>query len=940
MNSEPRQRVLESRRKVMKKLLVLALMATAALSAEPKTVYFELGVNAEGVEPWGGSIRLSGGEIVSLESRHFSAEDSIIGADRWQAATRREQIDGFARVNYNEMSPAELPPTQFSPIGLYAVLDAPDGVRVSVSTEQGDFAFRLDQISHVAKPFLKGRVLVSTTSTVEKLSTAEHEDDEAAIAKLSDGSIAVGWVGYKDRADRVFVRTQTNGAWSSPEEVTPEPGDLWRVSLAADANGGLWAFWSQRNGQTWELWGRHKSNGSWGRAEKVSGDGSSTFHRAASSADGSVFVVWQAFHGAGKESQSDIFGRRWNSQGWGAVTRLSDSPANDWEPFVAGGQGGDAFVAWDGYEDGNYDVFFRAFTGGELGPVQRITQSPRFQAHATVAVDGQGRPWVAWDESGTNWGKDQGFLVTPPMAVPLHQERSLEVVMWNGGEWVTPKKKLQPFYVYQLYPNFENPQILFDGAGVLNMVFRHWTRTKAHNIGAPIMWENFLSRFDGERWTRPAPIAHSAGSIEKRPALTRDASGDLHAAWMTDGRRFDDMVPKNAEIYYGSLGRSATPPAYSDEQFTTYVEPFAEEIPIHPTEERDVAAIRDYTVESGTKRYKIYRGDMHRHTDVSQDFKYDGSLIEVYRYALDAAGFDYIVPTDHQLGFDQEFTWWQDEKLTDLFNVPGRFAPMFGYERSVNYPNGHRNVIFAKRGTRTLPVAPDERRGDTRTGPILFPYLKANDGISMPHSSGTAQGTDFADNDPEVEPLLEIFQGYRASYEYMGAPLAASPQKLREQRSGFNAGGYYWDALAKGYKMGVQASTDHWSTHISYAMILAEDFTRESMFEALKKRHTYGATDNIILDFQAEVDGQTAIMGDILDSDNAPTLTIRAQGTDRIKQLIIVKNQAIIYERRPNADSVTLRYRDAEFEPGSNYYYVRVLQNNGMVAWSSPIWVE
>ena len=83
-------------------------------------------------------------------------------------------------------------------------------------------------------------------------------------------------------------------------------------------------------------------------------------------------------------------------------------------------------------------------------------------------------------------------------------------------------------------------------------------------------------------------------------------------------------------------------------------------------------------------------------------------------------------------------------------------------------------------------------------------------------------------------------------------------------------------------------------------------------------------------------------MGDIIDSDSeqAPTLVIKAVGTDRIKQLIIVKNQEIIYERRPNADSTTIRFRDTDYEPGSNYYYVRVLQNNGMVAWSSPIWVE
>lgn len=245
----------------------------------------------------------------------------------------------------------------------------------------------------------------------------------------------------------------------------------------------------------------------------------------------------------------------------------------------------------------------------------------------------------------------------------------------------------------------------------------------------------------------------------------------------------------------------------------------------------------------------------------------------------------------------------------------------------------------SERGTRTLPIPEDEARGEVGAQK-LYDYLHENNGISMPHSSGTSQGTDFRDNDPEVEPLIEIYQGYRASYEYKGAPKAASDQKMITQRSGYNPNGYWWDALAKGLKLGVQASSDHWSTHISYACILSEEFTRESMFDALKKRHVYAATDNIVLDFQAESGGKNYIMGDIISSDTAPKLRIRVIGTNDIKQIIIVKNQQFVYIGKPNRRQVTLQFQDREFEPGSNYYYVRVLQVDEQMAWSSPIWVE
>ncbi len=925
----------------MRHLVIFLPLLAGGLGAQPQTatVYMSLGEGAKAVEAWDGSLQVTGGTLVRLEERHFMQSDRLRGASGWEASTRQEQISGFPRVNYNEMSPAELPPTQFSPIGVFAVVAGPASAGLRVRTDQGSIEFSLAELAGGPKRFLDGRAIVGLTPTVQKLSTEEYEDDEPALAQLQAGVPAVAWVAYKERGDRVMVRVRRGGTWEEAQEVTPAPADVWRASVAADGRGRLWVFWSQRSGTAWDVWGRLLDGGSWGEPQKISADGSNTFHRAAPTGDGNVIVVWQSAQGPAGRAHTDIWMRRWDGTSWSEPTRVSESAANDWEPQVAGGPEGQAHIVWDSYHDGNYDIFYRSYANGSLGDIEQVTSSPRFQAHANVAVDPVGTPWLAWNESGTNWGKDQGYLVTPPLAVPLHQERSIQIVKRSGGSWSEPVSELEPFYVYRLYPNFENPQLAFDQNGTLTMLFRHWTRQRAHSIGSRMMWETFLTRFDGKEWTIPMPLPHSQGSIEKRPSIAM-VGRDLMAAWMTDNRTFADAVPQNAEVYVADLGISESPADYSDGNFKEYVEPFAEEVPIHPFEEQNVATIRGYSIDAGDRQFKIYRGDMHRHTDVSQDFKYDGSLIEVYRYALDAVAFDYIVPTDHQLGYDQEFTWWQDEKLADLFHVPGTFVPMFGYERSLRFPNGHRNIIFGKRGTRTLPIPPEEQRGEQRAE-RLYEYLHENDGISMPHSSGTAQGTDWFNNDPEVEPLVEIFQGYRASYEYMGAPLAASPQKLREQRSGFNPIGYWWDALRKGYKIGVQASSDHWSTHISYAMILAEDFTRESMFAALKARHAYGATDNIVLDFQAEdADGSRHIMGEIIDSDRAPRLFIRAIGTDRIKQFVIVKNQEIIYTSHPNQEEYTAEYVDRNFDPGANYYYIRVVQNDGQVAWSSPIWVE
>jgi hypothetical protein len=397
----------------------------------------------------------------------------------------------------------------------------------------------------------------------------------------------------------------------------------------------------------------------------------------------------------------------------------------------------------------------------------------------------------------------------------------------------------------------------------------------------------------------------------------------------------------DADVYFARLTPTQAQAAKPPSKLVPFVDPFAEAIPVHPRESEDVRAIRNYTISSGGKQYKIYRGDMHRHTDMSTDFKYDGSLIEVYRYGIDVAGMDYIAATDHGAGNNLEYPWWQGQQLVDVFNIPGGFTPLFAYERSLNFPNGHRNVIWAKRGFRTLPIPPEEQMGKEGAA-RLYAELRRTGGISMPHSSATNQGTDWRDNDPEVEPLIEIYQGYRTSYEYEGAPRAATTANKRAQKSGFQPQGFWWNALDKGYKLGVQASSDHWSTHVSYACILAESWTREGLLDAMRKRHAYAATDNIVLNFQTVTGNTTALMGDVVTAatNDDPKLIVRVIGTGIIKQIDVIRNRAFIYSTRPGTRQAAFDYIDRQSLPGESWYYVRVMQEDGQLAWSSPIWIQ
>jgi len=95
---------------------------------------------------------------------------------------------------------------------------------------------------------------------------------------------------------------------------------------------------------------------------------------------------------------------------------------------------------------------------------------------------------------------------------------------------------------------------------------------------------------------------------------------------------------------------------------------------------------------------------------------------------------------------------------------------------------------------------------------MLYDYLKKFGGVVAPHTSGTGMGTDWRDNDPNLEPVVEIYQGIRQNYEMPGAPRSNSEN---DSIGRWRPKGFVNLALEMGYKMAFKASSDHISTHMS-----------------------------------------------------------------------------------------------------------------------------
>ena len=196
---------------------------------------------------------------------------------------------------------------------------------------------------------------------------------------------------------------------------------------------------------------------------------------------------------------------------------------------------------------------------------------------------------------------------------------------------------------------------------------------------------------------------------------------------------------------------------------------------------------------------------------------------------------------------------------------------------------------------------------------MLYAYLKHFGGICASHTSATGMGTDWRDNDPLVEPVVEIYQGDRNNYECEGAPRGFTPRQSRGQPRRRNEQrppqGVRWNALAKGYRLGFESSSDHVSTHASYAHGAGGTARPRGALEAFRARRCFAATDNILL----VVKCADHLMGEeFASAGQADAGDPRRGNRARSAKLDIVRNNRYVYSATPNTATLDLRWTDAD----------------------------
>ncbi len=970
---------------------------------------------------WKGSYALTQGRIIATDGWRFMGGD-YAGLDKFSFQTHRF-FQLFWRLRGIKEEQAPMEPNGF----ILSLADLTPKAVLQVKTNRGDFKIPVGRLQYAAPQFaLKGQVEFRRVPTSRLVVKAPTEDAYPAAASGPDGTLYVAYVefthgeGFRLRpaikkpledfsflakptgGDRIMFMEMKGGRWTKPVGLTPKGGDVFMPAIAVDGQGRVWVLWAAnkpKNGRdNWDIFAAVRRAGRWSEPMRVSrGAGPDFFVAAAADSQGRVWAVWQSF----AKTSFDILAARQEGDRFGEPAAVADSPANDWKPAIAASRDGRVAVAWDTYERGDYDVRVRIWSRGRWGRVRDAAASSLNETRPSLAFDPRGRLWVVYEENPEGWGKDFGPYDRSPRRKPLYRTRKIGVRVLAGEQWLTPKTDVS--FAMPL-PNgnrrrpkrnthflLAGPKVAVDASGRVYVTARVRMTRFISVVGTT--WTTFFSTFDGDRWRLACWVPQSDGFLHEEPSLVPARGSGLYFVQASDGR-FRKSVFFGPRMWRRRRRPKGAPPAttrrypkYPDFWFNKEIavadtglldSPKTEwELIPAPTparrapsagaqaEARQVAAIRSYRAKLRGQTYRILRGEFHRHTELSADGGGDGTIFDMWRYALDMAALDWIGNGDHDNGGGREFTWWFTQKTISIFNAPGAFASMYSYERSCNYPDGHRNVVFARRGVRPLarlrggmgkamddlPAdAPRPHSPDTLN---LYRYLKQFGGVCASHTSGTNMGTDWRDNDPQVEPIVEIYQGDRQNYERPGGPRSNSADF---SIGGWRPLGFVSLALLKGYRLGFQASSDHISTHISYCNVWVREPTREAILEAMKARRIYGATDNIIADVRCG----DHFMGEEFVSRARPTLRVKLIGSAPFAEVVIVKDNEYVYSAAPHRRVVEFEWTDREARPGqTSYYYVRGLQegetterrvgkkgkrarkrfNNGEIVWVSPMWI-
>ena len=740
---------------------------------------------------------------------------------------------------------------------------------------------------------------------------------EPDVCALPNGQFMLAWIQGNGQNDTLYIGNTLD--FQHPIEVAGD-GLFLHPTITADDAGVAVVHWVSFEHGQWTLNRSTYDGTSISPAQRLASSEQGLFRpHSMVASDGVRYTSYEAV----EDGHSKLFVR---AEGPDRSLRTSQVGGSGecFRARIVSGKANAVWLTYDEYVDSTYRVMLQRIDtiGAPLVAVEDGFQNLQPDA----VSDSAGNVWIAWVSNRNDAARDKWWLT-----------KWTYLRRFDGSAFFDPIGHRPGVDVYNedSFQGWEFPSVSVDAQDRI-WIFGQSSHTRYAQVYGADGWSDLLN-IDQRHW----------GCWKPR---SRVAAGEslCVASMGLDGAQFQLLETSTA-------GGDSRPPS---------VQPVGRpEAAVHKSDPR-----RNETVKVGGETLNYYFGDLHAHsvhTDATND------VDEFYHRYRDAYGYDFAALTDHDYLDGIELSRAELELIwshADRMSTDGRFIALHGYEwtspaiadhaaAGARVGEGHRHIIYPdRRGPLVSYGDPD-----ADTGAKLLERLRGVRALVIPHHTAWS-GTDWDAHDDELQRLVEVCSTH-GRFEFAGnRPIGYRRDHLHPHR-------FVEDGLARGYRLGFTGGSDshglRWhatelegrarhippGTHVGWkedafrtgmTVVLAPELTREDLFDALYRRRCYATSGvRIVLDFR--VNGW--LMGSDISTADQPLIAVEVKGTGGIRSIEIVSSGHVVsgIDVRPGeaVDHMSFSYTDRLLIPGEErYYYARVVQEDGNMAWSSPVWVR
>ncbi len=615
------------------------------------------------------------------------------------------------------------------------------------------------------------------------------------------------------------------------------------------------------------------------------------------------------------------------------VIPVTDGKYNAYDPHIALAKDGFLYVTYTAYFSGNYHIMLKKMDIENKIQYDevRISDQAGTCYWPSIASGNDGGVWISWcsftragnfEETYLQHHKNEYrrrlFEFHPAVYAGLYKDDQLYFP-------ITDKTKTGGYlegFAVENSAGSKQPTIVQLEDGSLHIVYRKF-RGENKLFNSP---DISIATLTDRGWSNPEPIV-SRGLHEgytslypKKDSLSIAYSEDNRSTgWGKDGEWFDT----ERSVCLGIIQYKPPVEFAKEIQFEKYnVSP----VSIPSMEEEN------YTPIHRKDGSKLIWGQTHCHTDHSICVRMcDQSVDFNYRFMQDVQKSGYGACTDHK--YNQ---WALEEhlnhKAADYYYYPGEFVSVPGYEWTGSKcthdggPFGHVNPLLFEDNAKMKFYTPFDPSCDGASLNKLWKTYEHRRIITIPHHTSDKMHTFNWDNyNPAMMPVVEIFQDLRGQHEAPGVWGSTAYTKNPSD-------GWVIDALKRGYKMGFIGGGDH--IGLARGGVEVKELTREGLYDGFVSRRTYASTGTGA-DIVYECNGYPA--GSECHTSNAQ-FNLKISAGRKIIKIQIVKNGDTIEEMEVYSNRAEHSWESDRVEQ-EEFWYCRILFDNGEVIWTSPIWI-